>query len=131
MNPLQNIEVGMTMEISVVVAPEDTVGHLVPGMPMVFATPMMILLMERAATAAIAPHLPEGYVSLGIAVNIRHLVATMVGRTVRATARVTDVRGRSVGFDVEAWDGTRKIGDGTHRRGVVQAAEFEQRLTRR
>jgi predicted thioesterase len=43
-------------------------------------------------------------------------------------ARVTEVRARSVGFDVEAWDGTRKIGDGTHRRGVVQAAEFERRL---
>ena len=128
MNPLQNVKAGMTMEISLVVGPEDTVGHLLPGMPMVFATPMMILLMERAATAAIAPLLPEGYVSLGIAVNIRHLAATPVGRRVRAMARVTEVRARSVGFDVEAWDGTRMIGDGTHRRGVVQAAEFEKRL---
>lgn len=131
MNPLQDVKVGTTMEISIVVAPEDTVGHLLPGMPMVFATPMMILLMERAATAAIAPLLPEGYVSLGIEVNIRHLAATLVGGRVRAMARVVDVRGRSVGFDVEAWDGTRKIGDGTHRRGVVRAAEFEKRLTKR
>jgi predicted thioesterase len=31
-------------------------------------------------------------------------------------------------FDVEAWDGERKIGDGTHRRGIVNVEEFEKRL---
>lgn len=33
---------------------------------------------------------------------------------------------QSVVFDVEAWDGDRKIGDGTHRRGVVNVVEFEE-----
>ena len=31
-------------------------------------------------------------------------------------------------FEVEAWDGDRKIGDGTHRRGIVNVLEFEKRL---
>jgi fluoroacetyl-CoA thioesterase len=31
-------------------------------------------------------------------------------------------------FEVEAWDGDRKIGDGTHRRGIVNVVEFEKRL---
>jgi predicted thioesterase len=31
-------------------------------------------------------------------------------------------------FEVQAWDGNRKIGDGTHRRGVVDVAEFERRF---
>jgi predicted thioesterase len=30
-------------------------------------------------------------------------------------------------FEVGAWDGDRKIGDGTHRRGGVDVAEFERR----
>ena len=30
-------------------------------------------------------------------------------------------------FEVEAWEGDRKIGDGTHRRGIVNVTEFEQR----
>lgn len=128
MSVLENVKVGMTGEASVVVAPDHTVGHFVPNMPMVFATPMMILLMERAAGATIAPHLPDGYVSVGTEVNIRHLAATPVGHTVHAVARVTAIKGRSVMFAVEAWDGERKIGDGSHRRGVVNAAEFERRL---
>jgi predicted thioesterase len=35
---------------------------------------------------------------------------------------------RSVVFEVEAWDGDRKIGDGTHRRGVVNVVDFEKRF---
>jgi predicted thioesterase len=31
-------------------------------------------------------------------------------------------------FEVEAWDGDRKIGDGTHRRGIVNVVEFEERF---
>jgi predicted thioesterase len=88
----------------------------------------MILHMEIAATLAIRPHLPAGHVSVGTMVNVRHLAATPVGRTVRAVARVTRVEEKSVLFEVEAWDGDRKIGDGSHRRGVVDVAEFEKRF---
>ena len=110
-----------------------TVGHVVPGMPAVYGTPTMILHMEIAAGLAIQPSLPQGYVTVGMAVNIRHLAATPVGRTVRAIARVVRIEEKSVLFEVEAWDGDRKIGDGTHRRGVVNVAEFEKRfgVTRR
>jgi len=128
MNPLDKVTVGMTAEKKVTVTPEMTVGHVVPGMPSVYGTPMMILHMEMAAGSAIQPSLPTGYVSVGMMVNVRHLAATPVGRTVRAVARVVAVEARSVLFEVEAWDGGRKIGDGTHRRGVVDVAEFERRF---
>jgi fluoroacetyl-CoA thioesterase len=97
-------------------------------MPAVYSTPMMILHMEMAAGSAIQSFLPAGYVSVGMTVNIRHLAATPVGRAVRAIARVAKVEAKSVVFEVEAWDGDRKIGDGNHRRGVVNVAEFEKRF---
>ena len=128
MNPLDKVTVGMTAEKKVTVTPEMTVGHVVPGMPAVYGTPMMILHMEMAAGAAIQSSLPAGYVSVGMMVSIRHLAATPIGRTVRAVARVARVEAKSVLFEVEAWDGARKIGDGTHRRGVVNVAEFERRF---
>jgi predicted thioesterase len=31
-------------------------------------------------------------------------------------------------FAVEAWNEVRKIGEGTHRRGVVNVREFEERF---
>ena len=126
MDALDNVRIGMTAEQTVTVTSEMTVGHFVANMPQVYATPMMILHMEMASGSAIAAHLPEGFVSLGMDVKVRHLAATPVGRRVRALSRVVQIDPKSVVF--EAWDGDRKIGDGTHRRGIVNVLEFEKRF---
>ncbi len=126
-DPLANIHLGMTGRKEVVVTRELTVGAHVEGMPFVYGTPMMILAMEVASGAAIAAHLPPGWVSVGSEVDIRHLAPTPVGRTVAATARVIEIEGRSVLFAVEAHDGERKIGEGVHRRGAVNLESFAKR----
>src|ERR1700712_3370429 len=128
MDVLAKVTMGMTAEKTVTVTSEMTVGHFVAGMPQVYATPMMILHMEMASGSAIASHLPEGFVSVGMEVRVRHLAATPGGRSVRAISRVIEIDRKSVLFEVEAWDGNRKIGDGTHRRGVVNVVEFEKRF---
>jgi predicted thioesterase len=75
----------------------------------------------------VAGHLPPGWATVGSEVNVRHLAPTPIGRTVVVTARVIEVGGRSVLFAVEAHDGERKIGEGTHRRGAVDLATFATR----
>ena len=128
MDALDNVMIGMTAEKIITVTSDMTVGHFVADMPSVYATPMMILHMEMASGSSIASHLPAGFVSVGMDVKVRHLAATPVGRTVRAISRVIEVDRKSVVFKLEAWDGDRKIGDGTHRRGVVNVVEFEKRF---
>jgi fluoroacetyl-CoA thioesterase len=128
MDALNDVTTGMTAEKTIIVTSEMTVGHFVADMPPVYATPMMILHMEMASGSTIASHLPKGFVSVGMDVKVRHLAATPVGRTVRAISRVIEVDRKSVVFKLEAWDGDRKIGDGTHRRGVVNVVEFEKRF---
>ncbi|CAN5340244.1 thioesterase family protein [soil metagenome] len=128
MNVLEKVAVGMPGETVVIVTHEMTVQHFLSTMPAVYATPVMILHMEKACTSSIADLLPEGHVSVGMEVNVRHLAATPVGRTVRVSSRVRQIDAKSVLFDVEAWDGDRKIGDGTHRRGVINIAAFEKRF---
>lgn len=127
-SPTAALTVGMTGTESVVVRPELTVKHHMPSMPAVYGTPMMIYLMEVAASKAIHPHLPRGWVSVGATVNICHLAATPLGRTVTATGVVTEINDKLVTFRIEAHDGVRKIGDGTHVRGVINLAKFEERL---
>ena len=122
------IKIGMSAERTLVVPPERTVGHFLPGMPMVYATPMMILEMEMASGDAIRGHLPEGWITVGTEVDIRHLAATPVGALVRTTARVVAVERRVIRFEVEAFEGERRIGDGRHARGVVNAARFTKRF---
>ncbi|HLX97631.1 MAG TPA: thioesterase family protein [Roseiarcus sp.] len=126
--PLENVRAGMTGRHEVLVTREVTVGAHVDGMPFVFGTPMMILAMEMASGAAVAAHLPAGWATVGSEVNIRHLAPTPVGRTVTATARVLEVSGRGLLFAVEAHDGVRKVGEGTHRRGAVNLESFARRI---
>src|SRR6266496_3077131 len=87
MDAREIIKVGMSAERTLVVPPERTVGHFVPGMPMVYATPMMILEMELTAGDAINKYLAPGWITVGTEVDIRHLAASLVGATVRTTAK--------------------------------------------
>ena len=122
------ITVGMSAERLLVVPPERTVGHFVPGMPMVFATPMMILEMELTSGDAINKHLVPGWVTVGTEVDIRHLAASPVGATIRTTARVIAVERRVIRFAVEAFDDRRRIGEGRHARGLVNVEAFNKRF---
>jgi predicted thioesterase len=97
-------------------------------LPAVFATPVMIYLMEKAAAEAIQPYLPEGWISVGVMVNVRHLAATPVGHVVTARAEVISVDERVVTFAIEAHDGAEKIGEGTHARAPVQIERFLRKV---
>jgi predicted thioesterase len=122
------ITVGMSAERTRVVTPDRTVKHFVPTMPAVYATPMMIMEMEMTSVDAIARYLAAGWVTVGTEVDIRHLGASAVGAKVRTTARVIAVERRVIRFEVEAFDGHRRIGEGRHARGLVNVASFEKRL---
>ena len=128
MDAREIIKVGMSAERTLVVPPERTVGHFVPDMPMVYATPMMILEMEMASADAIKPYLEPGWVTVGTEVDIRHLAASPVGAVVRTTARVFAVERRVVRFEVEAFDGERRIGEGRHARALVNRESFNKRF---
>ena len=122
------IKIGLSAERRLVVPAEQTVGHFVAGMPMVFATPMMILQMELASGDAIKAQLAPGWVTVGTEVDIRHLAATPVGATVRTTAKVITVERRVIRFEVEAFDDKRRIGEGRHARGLINLEAFTKRL---
>ncbi|HYW64384.1 MAG TPA: thioesterase, partial [Bradyrhizobium sp.] len=122
------ISVGMSAERTLVVPPERTVRHFLGHMPAVYGTPMMILEMEMASGDAIARALPQGWVTVGTEVDIRHLAATGVGATVRTTAAVVAVERRVIRFQVAAFEGMRRIGDGRHARGLIDVAKFEKRF---
>jgi predicted thioesterase len=125
------ITVGMSAERTLVVPPERTVGYLVPHMPMVYATPMMILEMELTSGDATNRYLEPGWITVGTEVDIRHLAATPVGAKVRTTARVIAVERRVIRFAVEAFDEARRIGEGRHARGLVNVEAFTKRFAAR
>ena len=122
------ITTGMSAERILVVPRERCVGHFVAHMPMVYATPMMILEMEMTSGDAINRHLEPGWVTVGTEVDIRHLAASPVGARVRTTSRVIAVERRVIRFEVEAFDDKRRIGEGRHARALVNLESFSKRL---
>jgi predicted thioesterase len=122
------IRVGISAERTLVVTPDRTVRHIISTMPAVFATPMMILEMELTSGDAINAHLESGWVTVGTEVDIRHLAASAVGAVIRTTAKVIAVERRIIRFEVEAFDGERRIGEGRHARGLVNLVTFNKRL---
>lgn len=130
MSAFPGIALGAEGEATTVVTRELTVRHFHANMPEVYGTPFMIYLMEVAASNAIQPALPAGWISVGVEVNVRHLAATPVGRTVTARARVTKINDKVIDFEVEAHDGKNLIGKGTHSRAPIELARFERTLSK-
>jgi len=122
------IKVGMSAERTLNVTLDLTVRHVIPTMPAVFATPMMIMEMEITSGDAINAYLEPGWVTVGTEVDIRHLAAAGVGAVIRTTARVIAVERPVIRFAVEAFEGERRIGEGRHARGLVNLATFNKRL---
>ena len=125
------IPLGASATRSVIVTPALTVGQVYPGLPLVYATCQMILLMEMAAADVIASLLPAGWGSVGTHVDVRHLAASAVGMCITAQARVLAVDQRTVTFAVSADDGCETIGDGRHSRAPVELSRFIERVERK
>lgn len=118
------ITIGMKGLAESCVEREDTAAEVGSGSLLVYATPCMVALMEGAACEAIAQALEEGQTSVGTELNIKHVSATPVGLEVRAEAEVTAVEGRIVSFDIKAFDESGLIGEGTHKRAVINTQKF-------
>ena len=83
------------------------------------STPSMIRAMEQASQRAILDYLPPEQSTVGFEVNIRHVAGADIGATVVAIAELERIDGRWLYFKVEALDGDRTIGVGTHRRAII------------
>jgi predicted thioesterase len=108
---------GLAAEIETVVDDTLVVKHM--GGEGVLSTPSMIALMERAGIRAVQDHLPEGHTTVGFEVHVKHFGATPKGRKVWVRAELLEVDGRKLRFRVEARDEAKKVGEGTHRRAII------------
>src|SRR5580698_8710441 len=108
---MREIPIGAKAIATLRVQPEHLANRFKDAiLPQVFATPMMILVMENAALNAIRPYLEAGESAVGTSVNVEHFSATPVGHEVRATAEVINVEGKRVDFKVSASDERGEIG---------------------
>jgi predicted thioesterase len=121
------LEPGLRGRAALRVGDEHTAARLGSGRAPVFATPIMIALMEAAAVDCIERLLEPGQESLGVMVDVEHMAPTPVGLSVTAEALLNEVDGRTLTFEVEARDKHGLIGKGRHKRVIVESTKFRAR----
>lgn len=91
----------------------------------VFSTPAMIGLMEGTCVRLVAPYLDENEQTVGIHVDVRHMAPTKIGQSVTVTVELLEIKDNRLRFSVSAVnDNDVKIGEGTHRRALINTKRF-------
>lgn len=125
------IKIGASHTATTVVNASNTASAVGSGLVEVFATPMMIVLLEQAASQCLQPFLEAGHASVGTHVNVSHSGATPLGMTVSATATITEVDRRRVEFSVVVKDDQEEVGCGTHTRFIINTEAFMEKAKRK
>lgn len=122
------IKTGIKSSLEVTVTNELTAAVYGSGLVEVYATPAMIALMERTCQLSVQEQLPEGHLTVGILVDVRHLKATPVGMKVVCNSELIEIDGKRLVFRVVANDEEGMIGEGIHERFIVDQAKFMSKL---
>ncbi len=125
---MKPVPIGAKGKFEQAVETRHLASELDSSLASVLSTPTMVAMMEQAAINAIKPFLDAGESSVGMTIEVSHTAATPPGHRARAEAEVTKVEGRRLEFSVRAFDDVEQIGSGTHRRAVIDAAKFNDRL---
>lgn len=118
------LKIGLSHEIDLDILPAHSATAMQSGDVAVFATPAMIAMMERCAKELLLPYLAEGETSVGTHIDVKHLAPSAIGQSVHITATVTHHQGRRVQFTVKAMVDEKLIGEGMHRRVMVERQDF-------
>lgn len=125
---------GLTYEAEITVTREMLVPHVsdkltaFTDMPAVFATAMMVGVIEATCIECLRGHLNDGQHTVGTRVDVSHLAATPEGMKVRVSVELEQIDRRMLGFRVEAYDETGLIGKGTHQRAIIDVERFMKKV---
>lgn len=119
---------GLDITVRITVDADRTIGFMGDDFR-VYATPSMVLDIERTCKELLDEHLDDGENSVGARVEIDHLGATLLDMWVDVHAQVAEIDRRRVLFEVEVHDQLGdKVGACQHTRFVVDLAKQKERL---
>ena len=119
------LHIGIRGREETVVTEELLASNVGSGLVRVFATAMMIALIEKAAVYSIEPYLAAGQGSVGIHVDVSHCSATPLGMRVWAETELVEIDRRRLVFRVAAYDERGLIGEGRHERFIIDNERFQ------
>ncbi|MBD9603217.1 thioesterase superfamily protein [Pseudomonas sp. 478] len=121
------LEAGTATERRLVIDKQRTISFLGEDLR-IYATPRLVDDIEQTCLDYLLTFLDEGENTVGAAVDIRHVGATLLGMSVSIVATVTRIEGRSVTFNVEVRDDVELVATAAHTRVVVNVAKLRSRV---
>ncbi len=117
---MERFKAGQSAEMEVEVTKDLTTNRMGREGADVLSTPALLGLMENVSIKATEPYLPEGHTTVGYAVDgLRHLAPTPIGEKVLVKTELTEVDRNRLTFQIEAFEGDKKVALATHKRAVV------------
>ncbi len=118
------MEIGLKGQQTLSVTEEKTAEAMGSGGIRVFATPVMIALMEKTAYESVQPLLEPGFSTVGTKLEVDHVSATPVGATITCNSELIEIDRKRLVFKVEAFDDAGLIGQGIHERFIIEVDKF-------
>ena len=122
------MQIGKKFTSTMIVEEKHLACNVGSGDLPVFATPMMMALMENAAMLCVADELENGSSTVGGQISSSHLKPTGLGKTVTATAELISAEGRKLKFKVSASDEGGLIAEGEHLRFIIDKEKFMSKV---
>ena len=121
---MKDINVGAVGKAHLKVTENELAVNVGSGSLEVFATPVMVMLMEKAACNCVAEYMENDETTVGTEMNVKHVSASPLGSDITAEAELIGINGREFTFTVKAYDNAGLIGEGTHKRFLVFGEKF-------
>ena len=121
---MKELTKGITGTSELTVSKKELAVNVGSGSLEVLATPVMVMLMEKAACTCISDFLEGDETTVGTEMNVKHISATPKNMKVCAEAELLEINGRELVFSVKAYDEAGDIGEGIHKRFLVYGEKF-------
>ena len=119
---------GEKIELKTRVKDTDTARVYGSGLLDVYSTPAMVALMEKASMELVQPFLEEGFGTVGISLDIRHMKSVSVGEEIKCISIFTGREGNQLTFEVKVLRETDKVGEGIHKRYIIDEKRFLSKI---
>lgn len=124
----QDLEPGLALTRNYLIRSKHAAKSVGSGEVDVLSTPAMVAFMEKTSRRCVQPRLSEGDITVGTAVNVKHLSPVLIGEELKVKAQLLEIDGRRLKFKVEAKWRNQVIGKGWHERYIVNKERFLQKL---
>lgn len=121
---MKELTKGITGTSELTVSEKELAVNVGSGSLEVLATPVMVMLMEKAACTCISDFLEGDETTVGTEMNVKHISATPKNMKVCAESELIEINGRELIFSVKAYDEAGDIGEGIHKRFLVYGEKF-------